>query len=94
MAPSINIASVVFLETEGVSGLFAVDQSSGRVYRLSVSESDPIETGKIMMAVTGQMRASFPRIPTDEIAQIVKTERDVTREASGKFKDRSGDARS
>jgi hypothetical protein len=94
MAPSINIASVIFLETDGISGLFVVDQFSGRAYRLSVLESDPIETGKVMMAITGQMRANTPRIPVDDIAQMVRTERDVTRESSDKFKNRSGDARS
>jgi hypothetical protein len=93
MAPSINIGSVLFVDIPGASGLFIIDHASGKVHRLDASEADPVESGKIMMAVRGQMRDSMPKIPHEDIAEVLRTEREVTAEASLKVKERGSDAR-
>lgn len=77
MAASINIASVMFVESEGVSGLFVVDRAAGRVHRLSATASDPVEAGRVMMAVTGQMRSNTFDLPYADIADVMRAEREV-----------------
>lgn len=78
MAATINIASVISVESEGVSGLFVVDSHTGRVHRLAVSESDPVEAGRVMMAVRGQMRDNTFDIPYGDIADVMRAEREVS----------------
>lgn len=78
MAARINIASVISVESEGVSGLFVVDSHTGRVHRLSVEESDPVEAGRVMMAVRGQMRDNTFDLPYEDIADVMKAEREVS----------------
>lgn len=86
MVPLINIASVVSLDADGISGLFVVDHAAGRVFRLAASESDPVETGRVMMAIRGQMRANFPAIPHEDIAAVMRAERTVSESGSDKIK--------
>jgi hypothetical protein len=86
MVPLINIASVVSIDAEGVSGLFVVDHAAGRVYRLATEESDPVETGRVMMAIRGQMRANLPNIPHDDIAAVMRAEKTVSDSGSNKIK--------
>jgi len=80
MAPVINIASIVSVEVDGVSGLFVMDSYSGRFYRLHADEVPPETAGILMAAVRGQMRADMPHIPHDEIAEVMKAERGVAQE--------------
>lgn len=93
MAPSINIASVLFVDIPGIRGLFAIDQFSGAVRRLESSEADPVEAGRVMMAVRGQMKDNVQDVPYEQIAEIMKTEREVSTEASSKVVQRGADAR-
>lgn len=93
MPPAINIASVVSVELEGVSGLFVVDHYSGRVRRLSAEESDPVEAGRVMMAIRGRMRETLPAIPYGEISEVMRAERDVTESAQKSAEERDNDAR-
>lgn len=81
MVPSINIASVVSVEIDGAAGLFVVDYQSGKVHRLSATESDPVESGKIMMAIMGHMRQSLPTVPRDQVADVMAAEKDVMESA-------------
>lgn len=93
MPAVINIASVVSVELDGVSGLFVVDHYSGRVRRLSAEDSDPVESGKIMMAIKGRMRDNMPKIPYEEISEVMRAERDVTASAQKSAEERDRDAR-
>ena len=93
MPPQISIASVVFSEVPGASGLFVVDQASGRAYRLSLEEGDPVESGRLMMAIRGQMKDSMVRIPREDIAEVIGTEKRLSEEAARKVAERSADAR-
>lgn len=86
MVPLINIASVISLDSDGASGLFVVDQASGRVFKLDAVESDPVESGRVMMAIRGQMRANLPSIPHEDIAAVMQAERSVSESGSNKIK--------
>lgn len=86
MVPLINIASVISLESDDASGLFVVDHASGRVFRLSSSEADPVESGKVMMAIRGQMRDNLPHLPHEDIAAVMRAEREVGESGSNKIK--------
>ena len=84
MVPSINIASVVVIESEGVSGLFVVDHASGKAFRLNSEVSDPVESGRVMMAIRDQMRGNLPSFPHEDIAAVMKAERSVSESGSNK----------
>lgn len=93
MAARINIASVVSIESEGVSGLFVVDHSTGSVRRLVVSESDPVESGRVMMAVRGQMRDNTFDLPYGDISAVMKAEREVSDTGRTVVSEEASDAR-
>jgi hypothetical protein len=93
MSPSINIASVLFVDIPGAKGLFVVDHASGSVRRVESVDADPVEAGKVMMAIRGQMRDSVQSVPYEQIAEVIRTEREVSAEASSKVKERGVDAR-
>lgn len=93
MPAAINIASVVSVELDGVSGLYVVDHYSGRVRRLSAEDSDPVEAGRVMMAIRGRMRETLPEMPYEQISEVMRAERDVTESAHKSAEEREGDAR-
>jgi hypothetical protein len=89
----INMPILVLSEIEGATGLFAVDQSSGKAYRISAVEGDPVESGRIMMAISGQMRDDMAEMPREQIAEVIRTERELSEEAAKKLAERKYDAR-
>jgi len=77
MTASVNIASVVSFESEAGTGLFVMDATTGKFYRLSAEEVDAETAGAIMSAVRGEMRRSMPEIPREAIAEVMGAEREV-----------------
>jgi hypothetical protein len=86
MAHSINIANVLVVDIEGASGLFAMDPSNGKVYRLPLEEADPATTGRVAMAVYGQMRRSMPDMPHKQISDVMKANESVAGESMNIFR--------
>lgn len=86
MASSINIANVLALDIEGASGLFVMDPATGKVYTLPLVEADAETTGRVAMAVYGQMRRQVPDMPHKQIAEVMKANKSVTDEGRNIFR--------
>lgn len=82
MKPSVNIASLISVRSDDDSGLFVMDAASGKFYRLDLREADAATTGRLTMAVRGQMRENMPYVPHDQIAEVMRAEREVTEAGS------------
>lgn len=78
MTLQINIASLIFVNQDGESGLFALDSSEGKVYRLSFEEASPELTGKILSAVRGDMRGNVPSVPIDQVEEVMKIKKEIS----------------
>lgn len=57
-----------------------MDPGSGKVYRLPLEEADAETTGRVSMAVYGQMRRDMPDMPHDQIAEVMRARKDVADE--------------
>lgn len=77
MSASINIANVISVDMEGAKGVFVIDQGSGKVYKLPLEEADAETTGRVSMAVYGQMRRDMPNMPHDQIAEVMRAKKGV-----------------
>lgn len=86
MPASINIATVLSVESDGIKGLFVLDSSSGKVFRLPLEEAEPEISGRIATAVLGQMRKEMPSMPTEEMSEVLRAKQRVMEESRRIFK--------
>lgn len=63
-----------------------MDSSTGKVYRLPLEEADPETTGRVAMAVYGQMRRDMPDMPHRQISEVMQANKSVTEEGRNIFR--------
>lgn len=85
MTLQINIASLIFVNQDGEYGLFALDSSEGKVYKLSFEEASPELTGKILSAVRGNMRNNVSFVPTDQVEEVMKIKKEIANNGRSNF---------
>lgn len=86
MPRSVDILTLVSVDLDGLKGIFAMDSSSGKAYRVDLQEAAPEESNKIFNAVYGQMRKEMPQIPHDYISDVMKAKKGVMDDNRNSFK--------
>lgn len=89
MPASVNIVTVLSVDSDGTKGLFVLDSSSGRVYKMPVEEAEPVISGQILSAVFGQMRSEMPSMPHEGISEVMKAKKRVMDESGRAFRGRT-----
>lgn len=86
MPGSVDILTLVSVDLDGTKGIFVMDSSSGKAYRLDLQEATPDESNKIFTAVYGQMRRESPHIPHEYISDVMKAKKSVMDDNRNSFK--------
>lgn len=86
MPESVDILNLVSVDLGETKGIFAIDPSSGRAYKIDLIEAAPEDSNKIFTAVYGQMRRELPQVPSDYISDVMKAKKIVIDDSKNYFK--------
>lgn len=77
---SVSVLLPVLLDSDGSREVFLVDMSSMSVFDLSGNLASDDNSGKVLAGIMDQHEASMPNIPHEQIYEVMKTERKLSKD--------------